>query len=238
VKDDAGVESVVKRLRGSRCGIILDIDETLLNPLPLYHRGVNAEMNLTLTVQEIEEAGGLDGVFKNHPRYQEFKLFADRCRGDDIFNSDVPLIEGAIAGINKLQEIPGLVIGAYLTTRPTCVTQVTVSDLMVKGFPVAPVLARPEGIIRESTIEWKLSVLGGLNNSYSGNIVMIDDSLALAKAIREANQGSQKSIVTILFNGPLTYTAVKREQVVSFPAEHFFVAEWKDIPEICKAYSF
>jgi len=74
VNTDLELGGVTDQLRGKRCGIILDIDETVLNPLPLYHRDVNAEMSLTLTVEEIEEAGGLDGVFKNHPRCQEFRL--------------------------------------------------------------------------------------------------------------------------------------------------------------------
>jgi hypothetical protein len=66
---------------------------------------------------------------------------------------------------------------------------------------------------------------------------MIDDSPPLAKAIREANQSSVKAIVAILFNGPLTYTTVKREGLVSLPSEHFFVSEWEGIPKLCEAYS-
>ena len=237
MNSDLGLEVVLQQLRESRCCIVLDIDETLLNPLPLYHRDVNAGMNLTLTVQEIEEAGGLDGVFKDHLRCQEFRHIADRLRSDEVFNSDVPLIEGAVSGVSELQRLPGSVIGAYLTTRPACVTRVTEVDLKAKGFPSAPVLARPEGIFRESTVSWKLSILREINSRFQGTLLMIDDSPALAKAIREANQSLRKAIVAILFNGPLTYTTVKREGLVSFPSEHFYVAEWESIPKICEAYS-
>jgi len=64
--------------------------------------------------------------------------------------------------------------------------------------------------VRESTVDWKLSVLVALNKNYAGTVVMIDDSVALAKGIRQANHNLEKAVVTILYNGPLTYTAVAR----------------------------
>jgi hypothetical protein len=230
------LQQLLSRLEGSRCAVIFDIDETLLNPLPLYHVHANKAMGLSLTVQEIEEAGGLDGIFRNHPRYAEFRAIADRLRADKVFNSDVPLEDGALDGVNRLRRIEGLAIGAYLTTRPVCVTDVTDNDLRVKGFPPAPVLGRPEGVVRESTVDWKLSVLVALNKNYAGTVVMIDDSVALAKGIRQANHDLEKAVVTILYNGPLTYTAVARERIETCPNEHFFVAKWTEIPAICERY--
>lgn len=230
------IDTVTKRLDGASCAVLLDIDETLLNPLPLYHRDVNAAMGLAVSVAEIEAAGGLDGLFKGHPRYAEFRRIADQLRADPMFNSDVPLIDGALGGVKELEATPGLVIGAYLTTRPVVVTEVTEQDLMRKGFPCAPVLGRPMEVVRESTVSWKMSVLQSLNESVDARIVMIDDSLALGQGIREVNRDGLKRIVAVVFNGPLTYTAVARQGIASCAAEDFFVAEWDDIPRICSAY--
>ena len=75
---DSDLQQLLSRLNGSRCGVIFDIDETLLNPLPLYHVRVNEAMSLSITVKEIEEAGGLDGIFRNDSRYAEFRAIAER----------------------------------------------------------------------------------------------------------------------------------------------------------------
>lgn len=235
--DDVHIDPVLKGLVGSRCGIVLDIDETILNPLPLYHERINEAMSLQITVKQIEEAGGLDGFFKNDSRYNEFKRIADFLRADPTFNSDVPLVEGAREGVAALGSTAGVVVAAYLTTRPSAVTAVTISDLFTKGFPLAPVLARPAEVVRESTIEWKLSVLRRLNDHYDGRVVSVDDSVALARAINAANKKSSRAIVAVLYLGPLTYTTVAVEHIESDPAAHFFVATWENIPSICQQYA-
>jgi hypothetical protein len=221
----------------SRCTAILDIDETILNPLYRYRDQINEAMGMSLSVREIERSGGLDNYFRNSPRYLEFHGIAQRLRSDEEFNSDLPAIEGAVDGVSRLGQIEGLCLGCYLTTRPAQVARVTAIDLERKGFPSMPIICRPSDVQRSDTLSWKLSTIEELAADYHGVLVSIDDSLALATAIRNRNHNSSNFIVAILFNGPLTYFAVRQGGIHSSKGEHFYVADWKKIPFVCSDYA-
>jgi hypothetical protein len=193
-------------------------------------------MKLDLSIQQIEYNGGLDNLFRDNPRYHEFTQIAESLRADEEFNTDLPPVDGALEGVQKLLDNPFLCIGGYLTTRPFEVTEVTEVDLQKKGFPFAPLITRPKETARELTVQWKLSVLEDLANSYNGMLIMVDDNIAIAEAIRQRNSQAENFIVAILFNGPLTYTTVKQKNIVTCSHEHFYVVQWKDVPHICFNY--
>jgi hypothetical protein len=89
-----------------------------------------------------------------------------------------------------------------LTTRPFDVTGITEIDLQAKGFSFAPLVTRPSEVSKEATTQWKLSVLNELAKDYMGVLIMIDDAIPIAKAIRERIKESDDLIVAVLFNGP------------------------------------
>lgn len=238
MKDQAILNIIKKRIRNSKCAVMLDIDETLLNPISLYQKRINDELGLKITVTQIEESGGLDFLSKNRPVYSKLKEVATKLRCDENFNSDLPIIEGSQKGINDLLSIQNLAIGGYLTTRPSIVTPVTENDLLHKGFPEAPVYARPEHILRLSTAVWKLSVLEEILKSYDGILIIIDDNISVIEKIYERNLNNcDNFIATILFNGPLTYTEVNKRKLNTDKKNHFYLANWKEIPSICSFYA-
>src|SRR5436190_18155166 len=115
--------------------VVLDIDETLLNPLDLYRRKINAEVKGGITVEDIVFAGGLDALFEFHPRRVEMMAIVERLRADVGFNSDIPVLDNSVHGVKRLLSLPNIFLGAYLTTRPESVKAVTEADLHIKGFP-------------------------------------------------------------------------------------------------------
>lgn len=229
--------AVKQRMKASPCTAVLDIDETILNPLYRYRERINEAMGISLSVREIERSGGLDNYFRNSPRYSEFHGIAQKLRSDEEFNSGLPAIVGAADGVSRLNQIEGLCLGCYLTTRPTQVASVTAIDLTKKGFPSLPIICRPSDVPRSDTLNWKLSTIEELATDYHGVLISIDDSLALATAIKNRNHDSSNFIVAILFNGPLTYFAVRQGGIHSSKGEHFYVANWKEIPSICFEYA-
>lgn len=229
--------AIRKRMLHCRCTLMLDIDETLLNPLYRWQEHVNARMGVSLTMQQIEQSGGLDNVFRASAGYSAFCELAEELRANENFNTALPCIEGAQEGIQKLLRVPFLCIGGYLTTRPGEVASVTKSNLLMKGFPPAPLLTRPAYVPREATTQWKLAVLEELARDYAGILLLVDDAIPIAKAICERNYTSEKFIVAILFNGPLTHTTVQCQAITDRPEEHFYVADWESIPHICAAYA-
>lgn len=224
--------------KDNQCLLLLDIDETLLNPLNKYQRIINRELNLSTTVNDIEQAGGLDNLYIHTPVYEKFKLLVDELRSDNDFNSNLPCIEGAIEGINTIRRNPSIYIGAYLTTRPQRVKKITKIDLINNNFPDIPIISRPDTIPRSLTTKWKLSILDKLSNKCLIKIIMIDDSIELSKSIQERNKMNNRNpIVSILYNGPLTHVKVKKNGIKSNSDSYFHIADWNHIPQIINMYA-
>jgi hypothetical protein len=233
------VLSVVKeRIRSSQCAVILDIDETILSLLGKWTEHIKLRMKLdNLTVQQIRDCGGLENFFRSSPRYNEFKEIHGIMRESGEFHSDLAIVEGALVGVQKLLEIPGLSIGCYLTTRPFHITFISEIDIQAKGFPVVPVIARPDHVPRESTAQWKLSILEELQRNYEGVLILVDDRIPIAKAIRERNRESSTAIVAIVLSAPVSRANIMREGIVTCSSEHVYVADWEGIPRICSEYA-
>ncbi len=227
---------IQKRISHARCSVMFDIDETILLCLEKWQQYIKSEMGINITLQEIINAGSVDNVFSSTPIYPEFVKIAEKLRASDEFNSGQPVIEGSLDAFKKLKNNSGLVMGAYITARPTNVINATKADLVKNGFPPLPILARPNGIDHQSSIDWKLNILAQLNVAFNGVLIMVDDNLELAKALRERNSKDQKYIVTILYKGPLTSNLIKRDNITTCEAEHFYIADWVDIPVICSRY--
>jgi hypothetical protein len=216
--------------------LVVDIDETLLNPLPRWAERVNSHFGWNIELSQVEPAGGWDNYLEKHPDYSTFAVFADTLRADPEFNFGLDPIDGAVDALKILGELPGVRVGCYLTTRPAPVANATAADLRRLGFPAAPVIARPENVDRAHTVEWKTSELERLLADEPGTVVVIDDNLALGRRLCERNEHAARPIVGIVFLGPLTYTEVRTRNVVSRPDRHFYVADWKEVVTIVKSY--
>lgn len=234
-----GIVEAVLQHGSTNCMVMLDIDETLLDPLSKWQQELSLGLGVQFTVEDIKMVGGVDPLFQSTPQYSEFVELANKLRGSHHFNSNLPTIDGALPGVTAIRSMPDVSILAYLTTRPEKVIAATAANLKEHGFPERLIIARPRIVKREDTAEWKLSIINRIANQVSGWLVMIDDSPALSMAIRHENARSLKArkLVSILFDGPLTRANSTPETSDSVPKEHFYVASWKNIPAICQLYA-
>lgn len=217
--------------------LVVDVDETLLNPLTRWAERVNDRFGWHIEVAQVETAGSWDNLMVDHPDYDAFSTFADFLRADPDFNYGLDPVEGALDALGGLCDLPNVTLGCYLTTRPAQVARSTTSDLRRLGFPSAPVIARPDSVDRAFTIEWKVSELEHLLKTESKKILIIDDNLGLGERLRERNAHAVESIISIVFLGPLTVAEVQQRQVESRPDQHFYVADWKQIDAIVRSYA-
>ena len=217
--------------------LVVDIDETLLNSLPRWAERINNRYGWSVDVAEIERAGGVDNFMMGHPDYAAFAAFADGLRADPDFNVGLDPIDGATEALRELCGLPNVRLGCYLTTRPSRVVAATAHDLRRRGFPPAPIIARPFDVPRAHTVEWKVSELERLLKDEPGTVVVIDDNLALGRRLRERNHHAKRPIVSIVFLSPLTVPEVRSAGICSRPEDHFYVAGWNDIIGIVHRYA-
>lgn len=217
--------------------LVVDIDETLLNPLARWAERINDRFGWDIDLSQVEQAGGWDNYMMDRPDYATFAAFADYLRADPEFNSGLDPIEGAADALRTLCALPNVRLGCYLTTRPDRVVKSTAEDLRRHGFPTARIIARPPDVDRAHTVEWKVSELERLLTDEPGTVVVIDDNLALGRRLLERNERAERPIISIVFLGPLTVSEVRSAGISSRPEDHFYVADWKDIIGIVQRYA-
>jgi len=211
-----------------RCALVLDVDETLLNPLERWRDAVARDFHLELTVDEIEAAGGLDPMLRYRSDYVDFVALANRLRGDLAFNSDLPAVEGALDGVRALERLSKVKVAFYLTTRPDVVRLETSENLRAVGFPDRPVITRPVHVSRDQTAEWKADVLVEFVTMVRPTLVIVvDDNPNLAAHIPAMKINLLRPLLLL---GPLSNAVVDRE---AFEELHGVpTASWPDVPRI------
>jgi hypothetical protein len=216
--------------------VVLDIDETLLNPLEKYKTVLNTFLGVQISVRDIELNGGLDNLFCNLSIYNEFCKIADNLRASSEFNSDLPAIDNSVEYLQKILNITNVISLFYLTTRPDSVLSVTKENLIKVGFPIGEIVARPSDVRRTDTAIWKQSVLEEYSKNFDGDIIFIDDNIPTAKQIYTRNKEvSQKKIHMVLFGGPITYVQIMKENIKSEYENYFYVADdWEHIYKISR----
>jgi len=220
--------------------LVLDIDETLLNPLEKYKTILNKTLGTQITIKDIEVNGGLDNLFRTFPFYDKFCEIADKLRESSEFNSELPTIEGSVEYLRKIMSFPSLVHLLYLTTRPVNITLPTIDNLLNAGFPDADIIARPLDIHRDNTAHWKKSILAEFSQDFDGEVIFVDDNISTANQIYSKNlEDPQSKIHMILFSGPITYTQIAMENISSDYKNYFYVANnWMHIFQLCKEIIF
>lgn len=226
----------LQRISSDQVCLVVDIDETLINPLPRWRERVNGHFGWNIEQWQVELAGGWDNVLIDHPDYGLFSTFADALRGDPEFNFGLDPIDGARDAMENLSNLPNVNVGCYLTTRPAQVARATTADLHRLGFPSAPIIARPAGVSRADTAKWKIRELERFLENEPRNVIVIDDNLRLGQRLCDRNAHATRFIVGIVFLGPLTRPEVRMRGITSRPDRHFYVADWKEIPVIVKSY--
>lgn len=230
------LNKIISGCRGSKAIVILDIDGTLLNPIPTWRNWINNEIGMTVTTDDIEEVGNVTNFFKRINRLEEAQDKINQLIHSRELNRDFPYIDCALRGVNKLSQFSSLGLACYLTSRPDVILDITRKDLAEKGFPKLPIVIRSDNIPQNESTAWKIANINYINARYQSNVIMIDDSLELGLEIQKQNEVSENSIVSIVLNGPLTHVEVEKKAIISNPQMNFYIAKWDTIPEIAYQY--
>lgn len=170
-------------IRGS--GLAVDIDETLAWTIGYWIEEMQKQFGNpeNLTIKEMIEKYRYT---QNIPYWQETEMleWVDMKINSNEAQENIPLIEGSIAYINRINQIIPIV--AYITARPERVIKGTKSWLEKHKFPLAPVICRPNEVSHVKGNEWKAEVLKKL---YPQVIGIIDDNAKLLQFLDNNYQG-------------------------------------------------
>lgn len=200
----SSLEQAAEKIGAGQVALVLDVDEVLVNSVRKHVRLANLVLRswgYQSSLPTYEEAcllGGTTPAYSHVSGYPELNRY---LRHSPRFNSNQDLIHQIAPDIlNRLPQY-GFVPVMYLTTRPTEVAAVTQKELERAGCPSLPVIARPPEIAYSETTNWKIEQLTSLANLILGQVVMVDDSVSLNRAITALNHPKIKSL---LFSGPIT----------------------------------
>ncbi|MBU0660707.1 hypothetical protein KKG22_00840 [Patescibacteria group bacterium] len=166
-------------------GLALDIDETLSRT----GRAWASEFYRTFTNPEgVTEEEYYNKYYANSilPEWftQEMHAWVEERRCSSEYQKTLPLIEGAIETVKKIQDI--VPITAYITARPTSTEQGTKAWLDIHGFPKASLITKPETIHWQDGPKWKAQVLEHLYPSVVG---IVDDNPSMLQYLSHEYQG-------------------------------------------------
>jgi len=175
-------------------GLALDIDETLsATNLAWFQRLIqlfgNDPTNPNRSERSIMEEYHLAQDvpwWKDNPKAL---AWMDRQRTDPTAQDGLPVIEGALEGVQYLQSLSSsssssslLYLVAYITVRPASVNPNTIQWLQEIGFPPLPVLAKPDSVPFEKGNQWKAECLRRLYPHHCKGIV--DDNPKLPRSLQ------------------------------------------------------
>lgn len=243
--ESAAFDLVKKNLLESNCSkvLILDLDETVTNTVLLWVKLLNRLLkkrgnSLELpTLTQVQIVGGTDFIYnsENYFGEQDYSLLMALLRGLIVPNLYAPPTEDNIEQIlEKLKASDIEPIGA-ITARPNTTRVLTATNLYFakNNFPNIPVVARPEDTVPLSqTTPWKLEQLMVLNSlDESKRVIIIDDSISLARKIAEYNShnGMSKHIIQVLYPGPLTIGKIVSGEIKENKDEGIFISNWQNL---------
>lgn len=174
-----------QKLKNQSPGLALDIDETLSRTIDHFIENLFAEFGNpeNLTVAEVINKYRYT---HNVPYWQneETQAFLEELRNSNELQTRLPLIDGAVETVKKINEIIPIV--AYITVRPVGVVAGTRKWLNKHGFPNAPVIAKPDYVSTLSGNMWKADVLNYLYPEITG---IVDDNPGIVKSLDKDYQG-------------------------------------------------
>jgi len=230
--DIHSVQGIINRLTINSNHILLDIDETIFNPLNNWRILVQNALPVQFSVNDIEIAGSMDNYFLNTQIYDDFISVANELRRTNELYKNTPLIDGAKKAINTLAQHQQFVILGYLSARPISVLDVTINEIKKNKLPFAPVVLRDDRIDFYSSVEWKTNIVSRIVSLCKTKLIIIDDNYELMKSLSDKFKDNDK-IICIYFKGPLSKYTIANNNIFQDRVKSFYIAGWDDIPKIC-----
>ena len=168
-------------------GIALDIDETLSGTIyywiAQYQKKYGNPEGLTATrlYQKYRYAENIP-YWAEQEDFQEFT--ESMSRSNDVLEA-LELVENANQMVQKISSVVPVV--AYITARPGEVIRGTRKWLEKHGFPLKPIMTRPDGLDHSQRHVWKAGVL---HEMYPWVLGIVDDSAGLVDHLPDEYQGT------------------------------------------------
>ncbi len=204
-------------------GLALDIDETLSDTNPhWFEHMVSFCRPEGLSKEEVMKKYRF---VEDVPDWQtdEASKYMEQTLHSNEFNEAIPLIEGADKAVQEINKIIPIV--AYITARPTTVTDGTIKWLKKHNFPEAELVTRPKDVVLEdfnlNKNKWKARIL---NTLYPEVLGIVDDNPLIVGELELLNYKG-----TIYLYGKETSEFKNHKQVVICPT-------WRDVFKSIKNY--
>lgn len=217
----------IEQERPKRVGLILDIDEVLVNSITAWPLWLNRVMETDVTVEDLYSYGHTTLVPQWRRAGDRFQRASQLIRASSEFIASLDNIPGAREGLQAILDL-GTQLGitvrlkGYLTARPETVLPATKQDLLKRGYPEATVISRPSNCPYEKTTEWKAEILATLVDE-DEVLIVIDDNPLLPEAVAKVSD----KIIVITLEG--------EHNIRSIVDHDFHHAPWPKVPRLIEA---
>jgi hypothetical protein len=201
---------------------IVDIDETLLNPLNSWIKYVREKSGFDLSISEVEEFGGIQKLLIQKGMNERDIEELDKFRSDPELNKNLQPIPMAIEMLSETLALTNGKVSFYLTARPHSIRDVTISNLLDIGAPIAPVKFLNSTVT--ASVELKIEVIRELRLHSKGAIVVIDDNIDLISSLLKL---AYNEVIPICVLGPFRKF---QENTAEIEGISQYCLDWHEIP--------
>jgi 5'(3')-deoxyribonucleotidase len=175
-----------KLIKEKRCGLALDVDNTLADTSIVWVEKIAAVLGNPegLTMKEFTEKYGY-GRGVSYWAEEEYEKVSMKMRSSEDLYESLPLIENASKQVNEINKI--VPISAYVTARNMEITESTKKWLKKHGFPELEVICRPDELHVMEQFKWKAEFLEKMYPEIWG---IVDDSSRLIDALSKDYKGT------------------------------------------------
>ena len=200
--------------------LILDIDETLLNPIPSWIKYVKKNLNILLSESEAEEKGGIQKALIHRGISWKDIEKINKLKINTSLNSNLPLVKDADLAIKKIIKFHDIKFHSYLTARKEIISECTILNLKQYDFPINKIKFVGDS---DNPIEDKFKYLEDISKYHNGKIFFIDDNVDLIYLLLNSNE----KIIPISALGPFSKYQQFRSKELSIQDR---CLPWESIP--------
>lgn len=198
--------------------IVLDIDETVLNPLPSWVRFVNENFPVNASELEFQCAGSVQEYLKLKGFNETEICRLNEFRLSEEYNSDLQSVPGALEALEEILSTDHFIFRSYLTARYEKIDAVTRRNLKENGFP--------EGDIKycgydDNILNNKKQHILKLRDRYRSPILFIDDNIELIGELQNVSDVYAYSVL-----GPFKNCQIRKARRYGLENQCY---EWRDL---------
>lgn len=209
---------------GRAIRFIVDIDETLLNPISAWRAYIKDNLRLDLSLGEIRVSGGVQRALAKRGISEGVIRGLDAFKYSASENSNLPAMPGAFRNLKAAINASSGKIEMYLTARPQVVSNVTYDNLRSYDAPNAKIVFLGSESQENASIEKKRIIQS--NRREDSILIVIDDNVDL---IADIVNFKDSRIYPICVLGPFSLyqlDVARRREILDY------CHTWRTIPSL------